>query len=199
MFWGLLSAWYGPQPSLSAFLPSSDGTDISTRLVGFDHLCTSIPSSRSISYVVLIQFVNLENFDVWTFQTSCTHFDTLIKWSKWLTSFFQGYIYTSTVDYLSHDKTDRLFIWILMVTGWILPNIAMIFFHFLVVTTFRFRKFFEWSRNFTLNNQTQHYSNTECYGRRGEGHKIYYNLQEAKNFGESILSTDIFVRCWQLN
>ena len=62
-----------------------------------------------------------------------TFFIGLLKENKCV----QGYIYSSTVDYLSKQQTDQLYIWILLVVGWVLPNTAMLFFHFLVITSFR--------------------------------------------------------------
>ena len=49
----------------------------------------------------------------------------------------QGYLYTSTVDYLTQDPAHISFIWILMVTGWMLPNIVMVTFHAMVIIAFR--------------------------------------------------------------
>ena len=49
----------------------------------------------------------------------------------------QGYLYTSTVDYLTQDPAHISYIWILMVSGWMLPNIVMVTFHAMVIIAFR--------------------------------------------------------------
>ena len=50
---------------------------------------------------------------------------------------YQGYLYTSTVDYLTQDPAHISYIWILMVSGWMLPNIVMVTFHAMVIIAFR--------------------------------------------------------------
>ena len=41
------------------------------------------------------------------------------------------------MDYLSKDIASRSYIWILMVTAWLIPNCCMLLFHSVVIVTFR--------------------------------------------------------------
>ena len=41
----------------------------------------------------------------------------------------QGYLFSSTVDYLSKDRSSQQFIWLLLAVGWVGPSCATIYSH----------------------------------------------------------------------
>ena len=50
----------------------------------------------------------------------------------------QGYLVSSTVDYLSQDTSFQNYIWILMTIGWVGPTCAMIYAHGSILHTNRY-------------------------------------------------------------
>ena len=51
--------------------------------------------------------------------------------------FPQGYLYSSTVDFLAEDPASLSYTWLLMITGFILPNIFIISSHVFVCHIYR--------------------------------------------------------------
>lgn len=49
----------------------------------------------------------------------------------------QGYLFSSTVDFLSLDLSSLTYTWLLMCLGWIFPNIFIIFSHIFVCLVYR--------------------------------------------------------------
>ena len=49
----------------------------------------------------------------------------------------QGYLFSSTVDFLSLDLSSLTYTWLLMCLGWIFPNIFIISSHIFVCLVYR--------------------------------------------------------------
>ena len=52
-------------------------------------------------------------------------------------SLFQGYLLSSSIDFLAMDSRSLSFTWFLMLVGWILPNILILSSHVIVITSYR--------------------------------------------------------------
>ena len=50
---------------------------------------------------------------------------------------FQGYLMTSTVDYMATDPHSLLFCWILLILGYVLPNVTIFFSHISINSLYR--------------------------------------------------------------
>ena len=51
--------------------------------------------------------------------------------------YVQGYLLSSTVDFLAVDSWSLSYIWLLMVVGWFLPNLLILSSHVIVILTYR--------------------------------------------------------------
>jgi hypothetical protein len=49
----------------------------------------------------------------------------------------QGYLYSSSIDYLTTLQPGLSYTWLLMTIGWLLPTILIILSHATVVATYR--------------------------------------------------------------
>ena len=49
----------------------------------------------------------------------------------------QGYLYSSTVDFLAEDPMSLSYTWVLMLSGFIIPNIFIISSHIFVCNIYR--------------------------------------------------------------
>ena len=54
---------------------------------------------------------------------------------------YQGYLYSSTIDYLTTLKPALSYTWLLMAIGWILPMMLIILSHATVVWVYRWGMF----------------------------------------------------------
>ena len=61
----------------------------------------------------------------------------LLGWNRYI---YEGYLYSSTVDYLSTAQPSLSYTWLLMTIGWLLPNIIIIISHATVVIEYRWTK-----------------------------------------------------------
>ena len=57
---------------------------------------------------------------------------------------YEGYLYSSTVDYTATSPTDRLYTWSLLALGYILPNILILLSHLSILGLYRYNKFDAW-------------------------------------------------------
>ena len=57
---------------------------------------------------------------------------------------YEGYLYTSTVDFLATSETDMIYTWTLLVIGYIVPNILILLSHLAIITTYRNNNFDTW-------------------------------------------------------
>ena len=57
-----------------------------------------------------------------------------LGWNRYI---YEGYLYSSTVDYLSTSLTDLSYTWMLMTMGWVLPNLLIMVSHASTVTIYR--------------------------------------------------------------
>ena len=55
----------------------------------------------------------------------------------------QGYLYSSTVDYLTTLQPDLSYTWLLMLLGWLLPNVLIIMSHATVVWVYRWEDVYD--------------------------------------------------------
>ena len=55
----------------------------------------------------------------------------------WLTIYLQGYLYSSSIDYLTTLQPGLSYTWLLMAIGWLLPNMLIIMSHATVIATYR--------------------------------------------------------------
>ena len=53
------------------------------------------------------------------------------------TGLFQGYLLSSSIDFLAMDSRSLSFTWFLMLVGWILPNFLILSSHVIVITSYR--------------------------------------------------------------
>ena len=53
--------------------------------------------------------------------------------------YFQGYLYSSTVDYLSTSQPALSYTWLLMAVGWLLPNIIILMAHGSLIVNYRYK------------------------------------------------------------
>ena len=58
----------------------------------------------------------------------------LLGWNRYI---YEGYLYSSTVDYLTTLQPSLCYTWLLMTIGWLLPNIIIIISHATVVIEYR--------------------------------------------------------------
>ena len=57
---------------------------------------------------------------------------------------YEGYLYTSTVDFLAASETDMIYTWTLLVIGYIIPNILILLSHLAIVLIYRNNNFDAW-------------------------------------------------------
>ena len=57
---------------------------------------------------------------------------------------YEGYLYSSTVDFLATSETDMIYTWTLLVIGYILPNIFILLSHLTVILIYRNHNFDAW-------------------------------------------------------
>ena len=57
---------------------------------------------------------------------------------------YEGYLYTSTVDFLATSETDMIYTWTLLVIGYILPNILILLSHLAIILIYRQNNFEAW-------------------------------------------------------
>ena len=57
---------------------------------------------------------------------------------------YEGYLYTSTVDFLATSETDMIYTWTLLVIGYILPNILILLSHLTILLLYRRNNFDAW-------------------------------------------------------
>ena len=57
---------------------------------------------------------------------------------------YEGYLYSSTVDYTATSPPDRLYTWTLLVLGYILPNLLILLSHLTILGLYRHNKFEAW-------------------------------------------------------
>ena len=58
---------------------------------------------------------------------------------------YEGYLYSSTVDFTASSYTDMLYIWTLLTIGYILPNIIIILSHLTIVSLYRYNNLEIWA------------------------------------------------------
>ena len=51
--------------------------------------------------------------------------------------FFQGYLFGSTVDYLTTEPDQVFFVYLLLCSAWLLPNILIFSSHIIVIAIYR--------------------------------------------------------------
>ena len=54
---------------------------------------------------------------------------------------YEGYLYSSTVDFTATSQEDRLYLWTLLAMGYILPNIIIVISHLSIIGLYRHNKF----------------------------------------------------------
>ena len=57
---------------------------------------------------------------------------------------YEGYLYSSTVDYTATSPPDRLYTWTLLVLGYILPNLLILLSHLTILGLYRHNQFEAW-------------------------------------------------------
>ena len=57
---------------------------------------------------------------------------------------YEGYLYSSTVDFLATSDTDMLYTWTLLLIGYIIPNIFIFLSHLTIITIYRNNNFEAW-------------------------------------------------------
>ena len=57
---------------------------------------------------------------------------------------YEGYLYSSTVDFLATSQTDMIYTWTLLVIGYILPNILILLSHLTIIHIYRNNNFDAW-------------------------------------------------------
>ena len=57
---------------------------------------------------------------------------------------YEGYLYSSTVDYTASTQQGRLYTWSLLSLGYVLPNILIILSHLTILGLYRFNNFEDW-------------------------------------------------------
>ena len=51
---------------------------------------------------------------------------------------YEGYLYSSTVDFLATSETDMIYTWTLMVIGYIVPNLLILLSHLSIILAYRY-------------------------------------------------------------
>ena len=59
----------------------------------------------------------------------------LLGWNRYI---YEGYLYSSTVDYMTTLQPALSYIWLLMAIGWILPNVLIVMSHATVIWVYRY-------------------------------------------------------------
>ena len=54
----------------------------------------------------------------------------LLGWNRYT---YEGYLLTSTVDYLSQEMSDMTFNWMIFSIGWLAPSLVIIYSHLNIV------------------------------------------------------------------
>ena len=57
---------------------------------------------------------------------------------------YEGYLYSSTVNFLASSETDMIYTWTLLVIGYILPNILILLSHLTILLLYRRNNFDAW-------------------------------------------------------
>ena len=57
---------------------------------------------------------------------------------------YEGYLYSSTVDFLAASETDMIYTWTLLVIGYILPHILILLSHLVIIIIYRNNNFDAW-------------------------------------------------------
>ena len=57
---------------------------------------------------------------------------------------YEGYLYSSTVDFLSTSQTDLVYTWVLLVIGYLLPNLLILLSHLAIIIIYRNNNFDAW-------------------------------------------------------
>ena len=57
---------------------------------------------------------------------------------------YEGYLYSSTVDFMASSKKDMIYTWTLLVIGYILPNILILLSHLTIILIYRKNNFDAW-------------------------------------------------------
>ena len=57
---------------------------------------------------------------------------------------YEGYLYSSTVDFLSTSQTDLAYTWTLLVIGYVVPNLLILLSHLAIIIIYRNNNFDAW-------------------------------------------------------
>ena len=54
----------------------------------------------------------------------------LMGWNRYT---YEGYLYSSTIDYLSQDKFHIMFNWLLFSIAWLAPSLVILYSHYKIL------------------------------------------------------------------